>query len=304
MGAIPELSADLRIGSRAMERDDTEVTTSANIGDEPAAVASDAESEDTALAPQMPEGETRFLAGEKATELADALAWSDEEAGPTEPRPFFGRRAHWRWVAAVLALTTSLVAITAIGLVYFRSGHRTRADAAAATTTPAIAAPSPGPHLDGTYRFDFDYGQATYRGGVIPHDDGIQYSWWAFTSACTALGCTANGAKLDNETHLKPAGPSDTGAPTTTVLNFVNGAWRQAAPAVAHRTCSGGAGNDATVDLAWELEPSPDGTLHGLETHTLIEGSACGLNDKLVFQVPFTATRVGAVPPGVSQQLR
>jgi hypothetical protein len=80
-----------------MDGDDTELAASANVSDEAATATLDAASDDTALAPQGPVAETTILADEKATALANALAWSDTEAGPTEPVRYVAGRSAWRW---------------------------------------------------------------------------------------------------------------------------------------------------------------------------------------------------------------
>jgi serine/threonine protein kinase, bacterial len=44
--------------------------------------------------------------------------------------------------------------------------------------------------------------------------------------------------------------------------------------------------------------PQPDGTLQGVQTAT-VQTDVCGSRGE-VYQVPFVATRIGAVPPGTA----
>jgi hypothetical protein len=48
---------------------------------------------------------------------------------------------------------------------------------------------------------------------------------------------------------------------------------------------------------AWSLEPQPDGTLRGVQTHTALTNE-CG-NQGTVYRTPMVVTRMGDVPPSV-----
>ena len=52
-----------------------------------------------------------------------------------------------------------------------------------------------------------------------------------------------------------------------------------------------------TATGSWSWEPQPDGTLRGVETHTILT-SECGTQGT-VYRTPMVVTRVGDVPPGV-----
>jgi hypothetical protein len=249
-----------------MEDDDTELAASANVSDEAAAVARDAVAEDTAVAPQTPDDETTILANEKATQLADVLAWSEHtEAGPTEPAPYVDRRSAWRWVVVAVAVAVPLLAIAALGVVFFQARH--------VASTRTTSTPPPAAVLDGTYRRDYDDAKRTLNGAPtapnpLPAHDT---TWWAFRSTCTSNGCVATGTKLDDNDHQSAITPAD-----TVVLQFIDGHWRETDQSqVPHQRCLGTDGNSVaagkdTLLTVWSMKPQPDGTLQGAQTTTVL----------------------------------
>jgi hypothetical protein len=85
------------------------------------------------------------------------------------------------------------------------------------------------------------------------------------------------------------------------VLHFVDGHW-QAATGLMEIPCSE-ANKTATVTetLSRSYEPQPDGTLRGAETITVLTNECAGQgNPQGITRVPFVATRIGDVPPGVT----
>jgi len=174
-------------------------------------------------------------------------------------------------------------------------------------TTPALAAnpsaPAPaaqvrsgGPALNGTYQLTYDQTKKTGNGVPVGQDlSGT--NWWAFRSACTSNGCAATGTRLDDSTH-QAASTVDGGQ--TETLRFVAGYW-QGSPAQERLTCvqpngQGKATQQETV--SWSLAPQADGTLRGTQTDTVVSNE-CGAQGA-VLRVPVVATRVGAVPAGVT----
>ena len=165
------------------------------------------------------------------------------------------------------------------------------------TPSSGTSAPVPGPVLNGTYRFDFDYLNQTENGQSITNKTGApraSASWWAFRSLCTSAGCVATGAQLTNENHALPTGSA------ASVLRFVDGHW-QDTPHLGDRnkcfkTPNGNATDERTV--SWSFEPQPDGTLRGVQTATTITNE-CGEQGD-VWRTPIVATRVGDFPPAAT----
>ncbi|MGH7043050.1 MAG: hypothetical protein ACREFY_13090, partial [Acetobacteraceae bacterium] len=273
-----------------MDGDDTELAASTNISDETAAVARDARTEDTTLAPESPGDETTILADETATGPAEALAWSDTEAGRTEPAPYVQRGAERRWAVVGAAVMLPLAAIAALGTVFFHTRH--------APTGAPVPAP-PAAVLDGTYRVEADPAKGTVNGAPDPLPNTDNTAWWAFRSSCTSAGCVATGTRLDVNNHQVAATPADTAE-----FHFVDGHW-QAVPfqhQVQYPRCLGAdgqviAGADTQM-VTWSLEPQPDGTLRGGGAGTTLTNE-CGQQGE-VNQFPLVATRMGDVPIGVS----
>lgn len=171
----------------------------------------------------------------------------------------------------------------------------------------SAAGPTPGAVtavLNGTYRLDYDRAKRTSNGVPIRHDSastgpastGVQSSWWAFRSACTATSCAATATKLDDGTHLTA---STTGGGRTDVLHFIDGYW-QGAPEQEQVACHPpDGGNSAQTEMdAWSLAPQADGTLRGMFTET-VRTNECGAQGAVI-RVPVVATRVGDVPPKVT----
>jgi len=206
-----------------------------------------------------------------------------------------GRRVRPR---ILVGAAIALVVCTVLGVVGFMiqpKKHTTPIPATSAPATPAAV-------LDGTYRRDYDVAKETVMGAPTPpnaQSNTHDTTWWAYRSACTTSGCVATGTKLDNANHQVAVTPAD-----TTVLHFVGGQWQVAEQdQLPSQQCLGAdgksivSGRDTELSV-WSMKPQSDGTLQGVETVTGLTNE-CG-NQGAVLQIPFMATRIGDVPPGVS----
>ncbi len=175
------------------------------------------------------------------------------------------------------------------------SPPRFNATSSASAVLPGSSPAAAKPVLGGTYRLDYDRAKQTSNGVI--RTNGMQTSWWAFRSACTATGCAATGAKLDNIDHqaARAAGTGNTG-----VLHFIDGHWRSA-PRELQTQCRAVHGTQTSTQaetVVWSLTPQPDGTLRGVQTQT-VQSNECGAQGAML-RIPVVATRVGDVPTGVA----
>jgi len=164
------------------------------------------------------------------------------------------------------------------------------ADPATATVAPPTPAPQvKGPVVDGTYRVDFDLQNQTINGKVTGSATPVA-EWWALRSVCTAAGCAATGARLDDTNQKQTTG-------TTSVLHFADGHWQGMTTLQAPMECSSNkSGHDDETRL-WSWDPQADGTFKGLTIGTILS-NGCGTQG-WVYRTPWVATRTGDVPPGV-----
>jgi hypothetical protein len=167
------------------------------------------------------------------------------------------------------------------------------ADPARVTASPATSSSAPavaGPTLKGAYRVDFDRAHQTRNG--VPSTDPVpnETDWWAFRSLCTSSGCLATGVRLSGTNQQEAAGFGR-------VLRFADGHW-QLAPYIITGPCTGtGQTATDTKTVSWSWDPQPDGTLHGVDTLTVLTDE-CGRKGT-VFQNPMVVTRIGDAPPAV-----
>ena len=144
------------------------------------------------------------------------------------------------------------------------------ADPLTVNAPDAPVAPVAGPVLDGTYRLDYDYLATTYNDSRMRNTSSSNGTdWWVFRSVCTASGCAATGALLDDANHQEASGNAK-------VLNFDGHQWLDTpltlrvdvaftkGDAMVKLTC----GPEQTVTTALKLIPQPDGTLKGIATMT------------------------------------
>lgn len=169
----------------------------------------------------------------------------------------------------------------------------TVADPAALTASLATSSTAPvvpGPALNGAYRLDFDRAHQTRDGVPMRNSVPSETDWWALRSLCTSSGCVATGVRLSGSNQQDATGVGR-------VLRFVDGRW-QLAPYIVTGPCMG-SGQTATdtKTVSWSWDPQPGGTLHGVDTLTVLTDE-CG-RQGTVFQNPMVVTRVGDVPPAV-----
>jgi len=217
---------------------------------------------------------------------AEQGSGSDDEPPPTAPtKKWRGRRLILVGAAAAVAV------VAAIAATLYVVGRNNNSGA---------SRPAPAAVLDGTYRRDYDFAKQTRNGAPDPQPNTNNSSWWAYRSVCTSTGCVATGTKLDDKNHAVAQTPA-----VTMTLHFVDGRWQDDPinSKIPGQRCLGAdgktvaAGTD-TMAATFSWEPQPDGTLRGVETATTLT-SDCGFGGRVV-QVPFVATRLGDVPPGVN----
>ena len=167
------------------------------------------------------------------------------------------------------------------------------ADPSTVSVPNTPAAPVAGPVLDGTYRFDEDDLHTTYSDGSRNSSTHNTSRWFAFRSMCTAAGCAATEAHLDEANHQEPTGLAN-------VFHFINGHWVDngvTAPISCGPNPADAATDKQTVTLTTDLVPQPDGTLRGVHVITY-KSNECG-NRGLIMTTPVVGTRTGPVPPNV-----
>ncbi len=210
-----------------------------------------------------------------------------------------GRRKVSLKTGVVVAVVLALLSLSVTWAVSFFSwDDNPQANPAAppkVSQTSSSGSALAAPPLNGSYRLDYDRAKQTSN-GVIRTSGGAT-SWWAFSSACTATGCAATGAKLDDASHSMA---KTTGTGSTGVLHFVDGHW-QAEPRqiqVPCRTSRGGPMSTQAETVVWTLTPEPDGTLRGVQTQT-VQSNECG-SQGATLRIPVVASRTGEVPPDVT----
>ncbi|WP_109519474.1 serine/threonine-protein kinase [Mycolicibacter heraklionensis] len=147
----------------------------------------------------------------------------------------------------------------------------------------------PGPVLSGLYQLALDIGQ-TRSDGTFGHGSGVERRWWAYRSRCTASGCVATAAKLDEANPAEATGRAS-------VLRLVDGHWDQTSTPI-RVPCAYDNTREHTVEDSLTLDPLPDGTLKGTYKYT-INSNECGGRGSW-FEVPVTAVRTGEVPTTVT----
>jgi len=172
----------------------------------------------------------------------------------------------------------------------------TVADPAPVGASPATSSPAPtvaGPVINGTYRLDDDNAHETANGVQLSAPPPNETHWVAFRSLCASSGCVATGVTLSDTDHHKFGGGAF-------VLRFADGHW-QDSPHLYSGACSTGTGQTATPSnystTGWSLDPQPDGTLHGVQTTTVLTNE-CG-DQGTVYTNPIVLTRESDVPPTV-----
>lgn len=242
------------------------------------------------------------------TQPASGFAWSAEEgygetqdwpeADEDEPlHPWLDALGATAPVLFVLAVAAFVLTVGGFIWIDHSNGQVDSAPPAVSVAAPngaltpsSVTAPPlrPDPILTGTYELAFDSSKETYRGNAVPpHHTGIKTRWWAFRSQCSSSECTASGVKLDDNAHTAPH-PMNLSDSWT----YDNGQWVETPVSLSISDVPG----CSTATTHWELRPQPDGTLAGTETAT-VEGGCQSSGNTTV--TPFTATRIGPVPPGL-----
>jgi serine/threonine protein kinase, bacterial len=168
------------------------------------------------------------------------------------------------------------------------------ADPATVSPTPSTnspVAPTPGPVLDGAYRFDYDLTKATFNGA--PYRSSTKNKYWAFRSLCRSTGCVATAAQLDDTIHEWHG--------ITAVFHFIDEEW-QDVPVRLELPCSESNTTISATSLSsTSLKPQSDGTLQGVEQLD-IQTDECRQQGmpRGTLRLPFVATRIGDSPPGVT----
>nr|WP_234898879.1 hypothetical protein [Mycolicibacter kumamotonensis] len=146
--------------------------------------------------------------------------------------------------------------------------------------------------LDGVYRVDLNFAERQINGVLDPAPN--RQAWWAYRSVCKPTGCVATATMLDANLN------QNTGSPASTdVFRFLGDHWEDPpTPYPGHVSCPGGGSAAVTLLGHSSWYPQPDGTFHGVQVAD-VQTPTCGAQGQ-AFLVPFTATRIGDVPPGVS----
>lgn len=196
-----------------------------------------------------------------------------------------------------LALLTAIAIVATAGpLAVFATVHHSK-------SSRAVTAATPGDHsiLDGTYRLTYDGAKQLQNGAPEPwanQSEDMEVHYWALKSRCNSSGCLATGTALDRLNQQVARTPA-----RTVELRLRDGRWEELShresvdqPLCLYPDKRLAPGSDTEV-REWTLDPQPDGTLRGLQTTTVLTNE-CGLQGTLV-QVPFSAIRVGELPPNV-----
>lgn len=237
-----------------------------------------------------------------AAALRSGVAGTDQDPTMIGPRPAVDATQRpartrngrsWR-PAAIAAAAVLVIAMVAAGAFWL-----TRP--APFAQAPKVATLPPGASLDGTYRLNFDFGQATLHGSPNPAPNEKPERWWAFQTRCDETACAAAGVQLDPDNHQ--AAHRD-GARTT--LRFIDGRWvadPQRDRNDETEKCSIGVdgnwqkGTDTSVS-AWWMRPQSNGSFRGRWTGTTVS-SECGFQG-VVTEIPFAAVRTGDAPAAVA----
>jgi serine/threonine protein kinase, bacterial len=221
-------------------------------------------------------------------------------APPLKPQPDTAATKR-RWLGRRTALLGAVAVVAVAALVTAGIHFHGNANHPKASLSAGAVGPAPGPTLDGTYRFVYDYTKRTINGAPgpppPPGDDGVRFG--AFRSLCTSTGCVATAAALDKKN------PRVLGTPDTrTSYQFADGQWQQT-PFRNQADLSQCLGVNGTIVPGTDtelqtksFEPQPDGTLRGVWTSTVLTNE-CGEQGE-VTQIPIVANRTGDAPPGVA----
>ena len=218
------------------------------------------------------------LAGVAAADTQAAHAWAFDADPEPEPR----RMTPGRITALAVGAAVVVIAAASGIAVWFLSDDE------------PVAAAAPRPDLlNGVYRVDYHWEQATYREAEgntnwgKGADAGPAQDWLTLTSACTDTDCIATGEVLGQDRARLP------GARTLT-FKLTNGTWQDIAPARVKSTCTyddGSVAGESWTTVTLGFTPRPDGSFTGALT-TVVDTNECGDQGNTVV-TPLTAGRVG-----------
>lgn len=225
------------------------------------------------------------LAGVASADTQAAHAWAfDPDPAPepdlaSDPEPRF---TPGRITAMAVGAAVVVIAAAAGVAVWFLRGD-----------DPA-AAPAARPDLlNGVYRVQYHWDQATYRevegsttwgAGAA---DGPAEDWLTLTTTCTDTDCIATGEVLGQDRARLPGA-------RTLRFTLINGTWQDLAPARVKSTCTyddGSVAGESWTTVTLGFTPRPDGTFTGALT-TVVDTDECGDRGNTVV-TPLTARRVG-----------
>ncbi len=169
-----------------------------------------------------------------------------------------------------------------------------------------MAEPDPRPDLlNGVYRVEYHWDQATYRdvGGNTNSGGGRCRSgpaqdWLSLTSACTDTDCIATGEVMGQDQERLP------GARTLT-FKLTNGTWEGIAPARVKSTCTyddGSVAGESWTTVTLGFTPRPDGSFTGALT-TVVDTNDGASSAAQTFH-PRTPSREPQVRLAVCQAVR
>lgn len=218
------------------------------------------------------------LAGVADANTQAAHAWAFDEDPEPEPRRF---TAGGITALAVGAAVVVIAAASAIAVWFLSDGE-------------PVAGPAPRSDLlNGVYRVEYHWDQATYREAEgntnwgESADAGPAQDWLSLTSACTDTDCIATGEVLGQ-------GRERLAGARTLTFKLTNGSWQDIAPARVKSTCSyddGSVAGESWTTVTLGFTPRPDGSFTGALT-TVVDTNECGDQGNTVV-TPLTAGRVG-----------
>lgn len=157
-----------------------------------------------------------------------------------------------RWLAIATAL------LIAGGVV---TGDRNPALASAESARAGTPVPAT---LAGTYRVEIVGSQGRFNGDPYRSEDTVR--WYAITSSCAPVGCTAMATQLS---EADPATPHPRGR--VFPLHLQHDHW-VTEPLTDASPCLADPGQDVTLAVRWRLDPQSDGSLTGTRTLTEVAG--------------------------------
>lgn len=220
------------------------------------------------------------MAGVADADTRAAHAWAFDE---DVPEPAVGRPRFTAGRITALSVGAAVVVIAAAAGVVAWSLRE-----------EPVAEPAPRPDLlNGVYRVEYHWDQATYRdvAGSTNWGDGAgagpAADWLMLTSACTGPDCIATGEVL---------GPNRERLDGARALTFklTNGTWQDVAPARVKSVCTyedGSVAGESWTTVTLGFTPRPDGSFTGALT-TVVDTDECGDKGNTVV-TPLTAGRVG-----------